>query len=230
MLMIAGVSRTGSASDWCALQEALYKCINKIQYNTIQYNTIQYNTMQYNAVQCNTIQYNAIQYNAIQYNTMQYNTTPVLLIFHNRQRSSNLASSFILYIAPLSKLISSSSVDHHLYADDTQLFISFSPYSLQDALNHIRNTITQISACMTTNPCLCLNPSKTEFLIIGLREEFSKLTYSSDLVPTDLTSPAPYTSPVRNLGVIFDKSLMIMIVILMIHTGYANTEWFSFVI
>src|SRR6218665_3330434 len=57
---------------------------------------------------------------------------------------------------------------------------------------------------MTTN-LLCLNPSKTEFLMIGLSEEFSKLTYSSDLVPTDLTSPAPYTSPARNLGVIFDK-------------------------
>src|SRR6218665_1495053 len=27
------VSRTGSASDWCALQEALYKCIDTIQYN-----------------------------------------------------------------------------------------------------------------------------------------------------------------------------------------------------
>ncbi|PGH37857.1 MAG: hypothetical protein CRN43_18665, partial [Candidatus Nephrothrix sp. EaCA] len=113
---------------------------------------------------------------------------------------------FILYTAPLSKLISSSSVDHHLYADDTQLFISFSPHSLQDALNHLRNTITQISAWMTTN-LLCLNPSKTEFLIIGLREQLSKLTYSSDLFPTDLTSPAPYTSPVRNLGVIFDKNL-----------------------
>src|SRR6218665_829541 len=111
---------------------------------------------------------------------------------------------FILYTAPLSKLISSSSVDHHLYADDTQLFISFSPHSLQDALNHIRNTITQISAWMTTN-LLCLNPSKTEFLIIGLREQLSKLTYSSDLVPEDLTSRELYTSPVRNLGVIFDK-------------------------
>src|SRR6218665_461103 len=35
------VSRTGSASDWCALQEALYKCIDTIQYNkcidTIQF-------------------------------------------------------------------------------------------------------------------------------------------------------------------------------------------------
>jgi len=30
------VSRTGSASDWCALQEVLYKCIDTIQYNTIQ--------------------------------------------------------------------------------------------------------------------------------------------------------------------------------------------------
>src|SRR6218665_2179667 len=26
------VSRTGSASDWCALQEAQYKCIDTIQY------------------------------------------------------------------------------------------------------------------------------------------------------------------------------------------------------
>src|SRR6218665_3657193 len=27
------VSRAGSAYDWCALQEALYKCIDTIQYN-----------------------------------------------------------------------------------------------------------------------------------------------------------------------------------------------------
>ena len=33
---------------------------------------------------------------------------------------------FILYTTPLSSLISDSSIKHHLYADDTQLFISFS--------------------------------------------------------------------------------------------------------
>ena len=32
LLSSLGVSRTGSASDWCALQEALYKCIDTIQY------------------------------------------------------------------------------------------------------------------------------------------------------------------------------------------------------
>jgi len=30
------VSRTGSRSEWCALQEALYKCIDTIQYNNIK--------------------------------------------------------------------------------------------------------------------------------------------------------------------------------------------------
>jgi len=34
---------------------------------------------------------------------------------------------FILYTTSLNSLIKASSIDHHLYADDTQLFISFSP-------------------------------------------------------------------------------------------------------
>src|SRR6218665_3966619 len=35
LLSSVWVSCTGSASDWCALQEALYKCIDTIQYNDI---------------------------------------------------------------------------------------------------------------------------------------------------------------------------------------------------
>jgi len=31
------VSSTGSTSDWHALQEALHKCIDTIQYNKVQY-------------------------------------------------------------------------------------------------------------------------------------------------------------------------------------------------
>jgi len=44
-LLSAWVSRTGSASDWSALQEALYKCIDTIQYNKTLSYTIMYRTM-----------------------------------------------------------------------------------------------------------------------------------------------------------------------------------------
>src|SRR6218665_3849824 len=38
-----------------------------------------------------------------------------------------------------------------------------------------------------TKSLLCLNPSKTEFLIIGFREQLSKLTYFSDLYLQQIT-------------------------------------------
>ena len=41
LLSSLGVSRTGSASDWCALQAALYKCIDTIQYNILSCCTFQ---------------------------------------------------------------------------------------------------------------------------------------------------------------------------------------------
>src|SRR6218665_3279505 len=67
---------------------------------------------------------------------------------------------FILHTSPLSKLISSSSVDHHLYADDTQLFTSVFSHSLKNALNQVHNTVTQISISLVDHKPLCLNPSK----------------------------------------------------------------------
>jgi hypothetical protein len=51
---------------------------------------------------------------------------------------------FILYATPLSSLISDSSVSHHLYADDIQLFISFtaSNFSIHSTLaNHCQSCL-----------------------------------------------------------------------------------------
>src|SRR6218665_423592 len=45
---------------------------------------------------------------------------------------------FIFYTTPFSSLlIKASSVDHHLYADDTQLFISFSPNSFSESIDPV---------------------------------------------------------------------------------------------
>src|SRR6218665_2937330 len=71
---------------------------------------------------------------------------------------------FIPYTTPLSSLIRASSIDHHLYADDAQLFISFSPNSFSDSIDHLLHVVKQISSWMTSN-LLCLNPSKTEFIL-----------------------------------------------------------------
>src|SRR6218665_445533 len=65
---------------------------------------------------------------------------------------------FILYTTPLSSLIKASSIDHHVYADDTQLFISFSPNNFSDSIDHLLCVVNQ-KLLMTSN-LLCLNPSK----------------------------------------------------------------------
>jgi Reverse transcriptase (RNA-dependent DNA polymerase) len=115
---------------------------------------------------------------------------------------------FILYTTPLSSLIKASSVDHHLYADDTQLFISFSPSSFSDSINHLVHVVTQISSWMTSN-LLCLNPSKTEFILIGLRNQLEKIPDPSISLNLDSATTHTFTAntPARNLGVIFDQNL-----------------------
>jgi len=55
------------------------------------------------------------------------------------------------------------SLNHHLYADDTQLFFFFHPPDFDLNVTHLQNALQQISSWMTAN-LLTLNSSKTEFL------------------------------------------------------------------
>jgi len=78
---------------------------------------------------------------------------------------------FILYTTPLSSLIPDSSVGHHLFPDDTQLFISFRAPEFSANILHLQNTIDLVSQWMSASlliaNLLSLNQSKTEFLLIG---------------------------------------------------------------
>ena len=83
-----------------------------------------------------------------------------------------------MHTTPLSTLISTCSLNHHLYADDTQLFLSFLPTHLHSSIDHLHNALDRISSWMTAN-LRTLNSSKTEFLLIGLIKQLAKINNSS---------------------------------------------------
>jgi len=88
---------------------------------------------------------------------------------------------FILYNTPLSTVISNSAANHQIYAENTQLLLSFSALDLSHEITHLENTntIANVSNWMSYN-CLSLNPSETEFLIFGLPQ---KLSVNSIILP-----------------------------------------------
>ena len=93
---------------------------------------------------------------------------------------------FILYTTPLSTVISNSSANHHLYADDTQLFLSFSAADFAYNISHLEHTISNVYNWMSSN-FLSLNPSKTEFLLVGLPQQLPKLSNPIIHLPNNVT-------------------------------------------
>ena len=109
---------------------------------------------------------------------------------------------FTLYTTPLSSMIFEHAIPHHLYADDSQLYVSFVSGDSAAALNSLQSCLASVQSGMSTNK-LKLNPDKTEFLLIGNERQGSK--YLS-MFPIELlgvkSNPA---KSARYLCVTFDK-------------------------
>ena len=110
---------------------------------------------------------------------------------------------FCLYTTPLSYIFSNSGVSYHFYADDTQLYISFSSSEFAQNAAILSFTLDAVYSWFTSNR-LFVNPSKTEYLLIGNAQQCSKLSSTSVSFCGNLLNP---TASCRNLGVEFDSKL-----------------------
>ena len=89
-----------------------------------------------------------------------------------------------------------------MYADDTQVYIELSQSDTHKSISSLSNCLTDISLWMKLSK-LKLNSDKTEFIIIGTKQQRHKLSnhFPVKLLDNDI-SPS---DSVRNLGVIFDS-------------------------
>ena len=105
-------------------------------------------------------------------------------------------------------IISSFDINHLIYADDTQIYMSLSVSNAEESsLEKLQHCVIAVSAWMTgsTWSKLKLNPSKTEFLLIGTKLKREQiLNIFPCLILVEDTNPS---ASVKNLGVVFDSSL-----------------------
>ena len=98
---------------------------------------------------------------------------------------------FILYVAGLFKVIDKHLHYAHTYADDTEIYHLFRPdtsLSQDAALKSIENCVADIRALMLSNRLL-INDSKTEFIIIGSKQQLSKININEITVGESTIEP-----------------------------------------
>ena len=139
---------------------------------------------------------------------------------------------FNIYVSSLFEIIDRHFPDAHLFADDLQLYLSFSPSSsvdedsailaMHNCVDDIKNwaasnglTLKEDSAILAMQDCvadiknwatsngLMLNDNKTEFVVVGTRQQLCKINVNGIKVGNALI---PATSSVRNLGAWFDET------------------------
>ena len=75
-----------------------------------------------------------------------------------------------LYTTPLGTLLDNHSLGYHFYADDTQIYISFDSLSCDSSVQLLSAVFDEVQSWMAANK-LFLNPSKTEFLVLGTPQQ-----------------------------------------------------------
>ena len=130
---------------------------------------------------------------------------PVILDYSVPQGSVLGPQWFTVYTSPVRDIILKYNLNYHVYADDTQLYITFksSQQPADSCITTLEKCIQEIRSWMRQN-FLKLNEEKTEFLLFGSRQQLSKVSLPFITIGDSQITPS---SQAQNLGVIFDSTM-----------------------
>ena len=109
---------------------------------------------------------------------------------------------FTLYTSPLSQVISKFNVTHHLYADDTQIYLAVDSRNFDSSMEELTECLKSVQEWMV-GVKLKLNPEKNEFIIIGQKAIRESLAPNFHI--PRFQNNISRSVEVKNLGVTFDS-------------------------
>ena len=105
---------------------------------------------------------------------------------------------FNVYCRPLGRIIRKHDISYHMYADDSQLYVDFSPCDEKTALANLQRCIQEVREWLREN-FLLLNENKTEVVIFGKDTTEKQLQIGKSVISS--------ISAATSLGCILDSKL-----------------------
>jgi hypothetical protein len=130
---------------------------------------------------------------------------PVLMKYSVPQGSDLGPKFFTMYTKPVGIICKKHGLNHHFYADDGQLYLSFKPtnsVSQKDALRCVENCLVEIVSWMNSN-MLKINADKTEVIVFTSQKNENHIESISVKIGEDIKP----SKCVRNLGAFLDSKM-----------------------